>query len=123
MLLYLGTDNVHVPVQAEKVPSAGGEPPAATLHCTAYGCLGQASHRSMIVACRNLSFSLCTPVLTALSIAAAYDTGYGSTYDPTAWGQNGHTQTASTSSAWDGGAKSAYTSPPVVKAVGADEVS
>ena len=39
------------------------------------------------------------------------------------WGQNGHAQSASTSSAWDGGAKTSQTAPPVVKAVGADEVS
>ncbi|CAK0783815.1 hypothetical protein CVIRNUC_007015 [Coccomyxa viridis] len=53
--------------------------------------------------------------------AGAYDTGYGGTYDPSAWGQNGHAQSASTSSAWDGGAKTSQTAPPVVKAVGADE--
>ena len=58
-----------------------------------------------------------------LHAGAAYDTGYGGTYDPSAWGQNGHTQSASTSSAWDGGAKTSQTAPPVVKAVGADEVS
>ena len=57
-----------------------------------------------------------------LYAGAAYDTGYGSAYDPSAWGQNGHAQSASTSSAWDGGAKTSQTAPPVVKAVGADEV-
>ena len=57
-----------------------------------------------------------------LHAGAAYDTGYGGTYDPSAWGQNGHAQSASTSSAWDEGAKTSQTAPPVVKAVGADEV-